>query len=129
MSKTTEIKCPFCLVDDSCKVVKRFVNGVDAYSVSCVACGASGPIKTAAGVCLTPELAIEAWQKDGIKTFNAEPSRYSIEPHGVAGSYALYVGRSMSAHGARLCNLSDFDANGEAVRGMIISALNHQEGS
>lgn len=49
---------------------------------------------------------------------------WSIEPHGAEGTFALYQGRDLMHHGARLCNLSDFDCNGEKTRGFIVSTLN-----
>lgn len=49
---------------------------------------------------------------------------WSIEPHGAEGTFALYQGRDYGHHGARLCNLSDFDCNGEKTRGLIMSTLN-----
>lgn len=54
------------------------------------------------------------------------PPKYSIEPHGQPGEYALYFGRDMHHHGANLCKLSEFDAKGEESRKMIVAALNEK---
>jgi hypothetical protein len=54
------------------------------------------------------------------------PPKYSIEPHGQPGEYALYFGRDMYRHGANLCKLSEFDAKGEETRKMIVAALNEK---
>lgn len=54
------------------------------------------------------------------------PPKYSIEPHGQPGEYALYFGRDQHHHGANLCKLSEFDAKGEESRKMIVAALNEK---
>ncbi len=46
---------------------------------------------------------------------------WTIEPHGPEGQFALYEGRSPLFHGSRLCNLSDFDANGAKTMARIVS--------
>ena len=51
-------------------------------------------------------------------------SKYSIEPHGEEGQYTLYYGRDCQHHGARLCNLYDFDMNKDKVIRDICDALN-----
>ncbi|MCK9576854.1 MAG: hypothetical protein M0R51_13195 [Clostridia bacterium] len=55
---------------------------------------------------------------------NDTESKYSIEPHGEEGQYALYYGRDCQHHGARLCNLYDFDMNKDKVIRDICDALN-----
>lgn len=51
--------------------------------------------------------------------------KYTIEPHGPAGQYALYFGRDKDHHGLRLCNLSDFDMNAPETIRLISDSLNH----
>ncbi len=79
--------------------------------------------------CVTPEDAERktAWDSGwvdgrvrGVVELEPEVARYSIEPHGPEGSYALYRGRSKTTHGLNLCRLSDFDWG---VRGVIIRQL------
>lgn len=50
-----------------------------------------------------------------------DPDRYSIEPHGPEGQFALYFGRGFSKHGFRLCNITESDEN---IRNLIELALN-----
>ena len=52
--------------------------------------------------------------------FGKDLVKWSIEPHGK--DYALYSGRSKTLHGARLCNLSDFDSYKIKTISMIESA-------
>jgi hypothetical protein len=49
---------------------------------------------------------------------------YTIETHGEKGNYALYAGRDNEHHGARLCNLNDFDMYEAETIAYIVKALN-----
>jgi hypothetical protein len=60
---------------------------------------------------------------------NDTESKYSIEPHGEEGQYALYYGRDYQHHGERLCNLYDFDVNKDKVIIDICDALNKYKGT
>jgi len=51
--------------------------------------------------------------------------KYSIEPHGPEGNYAIYLGRCPHKHGARLGNLSDLDMNGDKFIELITHSLNN----
>ena len=56
--------------------------------------------------------------------YSRDQDKYSIEPHGKG--HALYFGRGPMKHGLRLCNMEDFDSNGEETRSMIVEALNEK---
>lgn len=49
-------------------------------------------------------------------------AKYSVELHG--NGYALYYGRSDTAHGFRLCNLTDLDPKRPDLPDLIEKALN-----
>lgn len=57
-----------------------------------------------------PVVAVPGWE-----------SRWSFEPHGPDGQFALYEGRTRHTHGKRLCNLSDFDGNREDTLRAILT--------
>jgi len=69
---------------------------------------------------------IEKYNKKYPESIN-NTEKYTIEPHGVTGQYALYKGRDTIHHGARLCNINDFDMNEKQTIKMIVNALNKQE--
>lgn len=46
---------------------------------------------------------------------------YSIEKHG--DEFALYKGRNSQEHGFRLCNIHDFDSNGDVTVGLLRCAF------
>ena len=103
---------------------------VFAYHVECDNCGARGRNRTRIGWCESEKEAAEAWNDRTValseKTLisNQIAHHYSIEPHGPSGEFALYLGRSISSHGFRLCQLSDFSHDGEKIRVDILLGLN-----
>lgn len=122
--------CPFCNRDDELSVQPdKEGRRIYAYHVHCGVCGCNGRNNYPIGWCETPEAAWEAWNHRGSvrPVFDLAASQsqlFSIEPHGPGGQYALYHGRDMHHHGARLCNLYDFDSAGERTRKSIVDALN-----
>lgn len=54
-----------------------------------------------------------------------ERQKFTIEPHGPDGQFALYIGRDNNHHGFRLCNLYDFDMNKKETIDSIVTALNN----
>lgn len=101
-----------------------------AYHVECETCGARGRNRVRIGWCESEQEAAEAWNDRSVvlnekALVNSRLAHYySIEPHGQPGEFALYLGRTMTSHGLRLCQLSDFDRNGETLRADILRGLN-----
>lgn len=124
--------CPFCN-EKTELAVEPDVDETDpshifAYHVACQTCGAKGRNTYRIGWCESHHEAIEAWNDrpdHAVEPVLFARDQYTIEPHGSEGEFALYYGRSAVAHGLRLCQLSDFDRNGERVRYDIKTALNN----
>lgn len=128
------LACPFCGQNDlSILPDKDEEDGhVYSYHVHCNTCGARGRNNYPIGWCESEEQAKEAWNHRGsVKPLifyeSNDRQKFSIEPHGQDGQYALYVGRDVSHHGLRLCNLYDFDKNRESTISMIVKALNNNK--
>ena len=127
-----KLDCPFCGKGDALTIEKDVGEEGDvyAYHVECGHCGCHGRNNYPIGWCESEQEAVEAWNHRGsIRPelfFSAnQAEKYSIEKHGPDGQYALYFGRDMNHHGARLCNLYDFDRNENATREAIVDALNN----
>ena len=73
----------------------------------------------------TKDFSMQAKQTHEALFGQEKSARYSIEPHGLDGAFALYFGRDKDHHGANLCALSGFAVNGEEVRKSIVQALNN----
>lgn len=133
--KTSLLPCLSCGSDTSLSIRPEESEGVVfTYYVGCGTCGARGRNRTRIGWCESETEAAEAWNDRTVALSekalfdNRFTNGYSIAPHGQPGEFALYAGRSAFAHGLRLCQLSDFDRNGEKLRHDIVRALNQYRG-
>lgn len=137
----SKVQCPFCGTNDDLKVRPDFSEDepekIIAYHVECGICGCKGRNAYPIGWCETEESAIRAWEHRGsIRPVNALPSassilKFSFEPHGPAGQYALYHGRTPDREGRKICNLYDFSFNvgngstSKEIMKEIVDALNN----